>query len=102
VRTVYVTTGSEVEARAIARTLLEERLIACANILPRMQSLYRWEGDVQEDEEVAMLLKTHAKLVEGVVARVEALHAYDVPCVVAWPVDVGAYAYLAWVRAETA
>ncbi len=101
VRTVYVTTGSDLEARAIARALLEERLIACANILPNMRSLYRWEGGVQEDEEVAMLLKTRAELVERVVARVEALHTYDVPCVVVWPIDAGADDYLAWVRAET-
>lgn len=101
VRTVYVTTEDAAAARSIARILLEENLIACANVLPAVGSLYCWRGEVREDEEVAMLLKTRADLVEAVVARVEALHAYEVPCVVAWPVDAGASAYLDWVRSET-
>lgn len=97
----YVTCPSREEALAIARQLLAERLIACANLLPGMVSIYRWEGAVQEDDEVVLILKTRAELTEQVAERVRALHSYTCPCVAVLPVTGGNPAYLDWLLAET-
>lgn len=99
---VYVTTGSEPEAERIAAKLIEERLAACANILPGMRSVYRWQGRVTTDSECVLLLKTRADLVEAVTERVRALHSYDVPCVVSWALGGGNPAFLDWIGDETA
>jgi len=101
-RTIYVTAADEDQAADLARALLERGLIACANLLPRARSLYLWNGEVQDDHEVAMLLKTRNDRVEELVVAVERLHPYDVPCVVAWPIVAGSEAYLDWVRESCA
>ena len=77
-------------------------LVACVNVVPGIQSIYRWEGSVQEDAEVMLLMKTPAARVAALTARVEALHPYDVSEVLAVPVAAGSARYLDWVRAETA
>lgn len=100
-RTVYVTAADEEQAATLARALLERRLIACANLLPGTRSFYRWDGAVRDEGEVVMLLKTSSARVDAVVAAVEELHPYDVPCVVVWPIETGARAYLDWVVAES-
>ena len=99
---VYVTAGSVEEADGIARALVGERLAACANLFPGMRSVYRWKGEVTADDEVAMILKTRADLVDRLVARVNELHGYDCPCVVAWPIAAGNPAFLDWIAEETA
>lgn len=88
-------------AERIARTLLEERLIACANLLPGVTSLYRWQGQVQRDGEVMMLLKTRRSRVEALGVRLAELHPYDVPELIAVTLEAGLPSYLAWVRDET-
>ncbi len=80
--------------------LLEERLVACANVVPGITSIYRWEGEVHEEAEVLVVLKTRASLVPTLIARVEELHPYDVPEVLALPVLAGYDPYLEWVRNE--
>lgn len=97
---LYVTCGSVNEARMIARTMVDERLIACANMFGGMQSIYRWQDKVVEDDEVVLLLKTSADRVDGVIARVRELHSYDVPCVVELPLARGNESYLDWIVAE--
>lgn len=99
---IYVTVPSREEARKIADALVGERLAACANILGEMTSVYWWEGAMQEDKEVALILKTEEALVERLTARVKALHSYAVPCVVALPIKAGNPDYLAWIGKETA
>lgn len=99
---LYVTCGSLDEARAIASALVAERLAACANILSGMRSLFRWEGAVQEEEEVVLILKTAAARVPAATARVRALHSYDVPCVVEIALGRGNANFLDWIAAETA
>jgi len=99
--TLYATTETEEEARRIAKTLVEERLVACANILPRGRSVYRWEGSVVEEGETYMLLKTRSDLAEMAVARLKALHSYEVPCIAVWPWAGGLAAYANWVATET-
>ena len=98
---LYVTCGSREEALKIGRALVEERLAACANVLAPHTAIYRWEGALQEDAEIGLLLKTRRALVDRATARVKALHGYTVPCVVAFPVVGGNPDFLAWIGTET-
>src|SRR5512139_2849116 len=98
---VLVTTPSPERAAEIARTLVEERLAACGNVVPGIRSIYRWEGKVQDDAEALLLLKTTRARFDALRERVLALHPYDVPEVIALPVEDGTERYLAWIAAET-
>ena len=89
-------------AERIARVLVEERAAACANIVPGVVSVYRWEGEVQRDDEVLVVMKTTEDAFEVLRARAVELHPYDVPEVLALPVQAGHAPYLDWVRGETA
>jgi len=100
-RFVYMTTGSLEEARRIGRTLVEERLAACVNILDGMHSLYWWEGAVQDEPETVLIAKTRADLLERLTERVRALHSDTCPCVVALPIEGGNPAFLQWIGEET-
>ena len=94
---IYVAHPELEAARALGRKLVEEGLAACANILPGMRSVYRWQGQVEEASEVVMILKTRADLLPDVQARVRAEHPYECPCVAAVPVAGGDPGYLAWI-----
>jgi periplasmic divalent cation tolerance protein len=98
----YITAGSREEALQIGRALVEERLAACANLIEGVTSIYRWQGEIQEDAEVALFVKTRMDLVPRLTERVVALHSYDCPCVVALPIEGGNQAFLDWITAETA
>jgi periplasmic divalent cation tolerance protein len=98
---IYCTTATRDEALLIGRTVVEERLAACANVLDGMTSVYRWEGVVRQDAEAVLLLKTRGDLAARVIERVRDLHSYDCPCVVAWPIAAGNADYLQWIRDET-
>ncbi len=90
---VYTTVGSAEDARALARTLLAEKLIVCANIGQPHTALYVQGGDVNESQEASLLCKTHRALLDRTVARTEALHPYDSPVVTGWNADAaGAFA----------
>lgn len=99
---LYVTCSSADEAQAIARTLVTERLAACANILGKMRSFYWWEGQVQDETEVALILKTRRALSVAATQRIKDLHAYDCPCVVALDIQGGNRDFLNWIVNETA
>ena len=98
---VYVTTGSRAEAAKIGRTIVKERLAACANVVPEIASFYWWEGTVQEDSEASLILKTRRELTENVIRRVKELHSYDCPCVVSFPIAGGNIDFLNWIIKET-
>jgi len=98
VLSVYVTAASRDEADKIAGAVVEERLAACANIFPGVQSVYRWQGKVERAEECALVIKTTAEGFAALEARVKELHSYECPCIVAWPVVAGNAEYLEWVR----
>ncbi len=98
---VYVTAGDAEEAQRIGRTVVSERLAACANILPGMTSIYWWEGAVREGSEAVVILKTTESRVAALIARVKALHSYDCPCIEVLPVTAGHTPYLEWVARET-
>ena len=99
---LYVTAESEDQARALGRALVERRLAACANVIPRTTAIYRWEGEVREEGEAVLLVKTRADLVDAVTEAVNSLHSYDCPCVLALPVSGGSRAFLDWIAEETA
>ena len=99
---VFVTCPNRRAAERIGRTLVEEHLAACANILQGLTSIYRWEGKVCRDPEVLVLLKTRRSCFPALAHRVRELHPYSVPEIVALPVALGSPAYLAWVAASTA
>lgn len=82
----------------LARTLVDERLVACVNVLPPMQSIYRWEGKVEETAEHQLVMKTTADRVEALKARMMELHPYDVPELLVLPIADGGEPYLRWVR----
>jgi periplasmic divalent cation tolerance protein len=98
---LLLTAPDEETGRRIARTLVEERLAACVNVLPRVHSVYRWKGAVEEAAEVMLIAKTRAERAAALAARVRALHPYELPEVLALPVTGGSQAYLRWVVAES-
>ncbi|HEX8366840.1 MAG TPA: divalent-cation tolerance protein CutA [Allosphingosinicella sp.] len=100
--TVYATFASDEEARRIGRVCVEERLAACVNVLGAIRSIYRWQGGIEEAGEVAALFKTTEERAEELIARIAALHSYDVPAAVVWPIAAATSAYEEWVRAECA
>ena len=89
------------QARRIGTTLVEERLIACANLVPGVTSIYRWNGGVQVDGEVLIIMKTRRALVPRLKERLPQLHPYEVPELVVTPVVDGLGPYCRWVRDET-
>src|SRR5688572_28357499 len=86
------------EAERIGRQMVGERLAACVNILGPCRSIYRWQGAVENADEVAAVFKTTRAMADTLIARVAALHSYDVPCVVQWPVDKLIASYAEWVE----
>lgn len=94
---VLSTIGVDADAAALARTLVEERLAACVNVLPPMQSIYRWQGHVESAEERQLVIKTTPAQVEALKARLVALHSYDTPEFLVLDA-AGSDAYLAWLR----
>lgn len=88
-------------AARIARALVEERLAACVNRVPGLASVYRWQGEIHEDSEVLLLIKTRGELFESLRARLVALHPHDVPEVIALDIAAGHAPYLEWLRTET-
>lgn len=98
---IYVTVPTEEAATMMARAVVEDRLAACANILPGMRSIYHWQGDIQQAREVVLIFKTRSSLFQAVETRVKELHPYTTPCIVALPVEQGHPGYLDWILAET-
>jgi len=95
---VYAIFASAEEAERIGRAVVEERLAACINILSPVRSIYRWKGAIEQADEVAAILKTTAAGADTLMTRIAALHSYDVPCVVTWPLDKVLGSYAEWVE----
>lgn len=98
---IYITAADAAEAKALGRALVEARLVACANVLPGITPIYRWKGQIEEGEEVALIAKTRSELVDRVVELISARHSYECPCVIAVPIAAGNPAFLDWIAAET-
>lgn len=95
---VFSTCANRKEAQKIARAIVEDRLAACVQLLPPIQSIYRWQGNVEQSREVLMLFKTTAAQFPALEKRIAELHSYDTPEIIAVPVVAGAEKYLAWLR----
>jgi len=99
---LLITTAPADAAPTIARALLEAKLIACANLIPAVRSLYWWEGAIQDDAEVVMLMECRAEAAAEAVVALERSHPYDVPKILVVAPDAVTLPYLAWLRASTA
>ena len=98
---LYATAPDAEVAAALARTLVEERLIACGNVLPGVRSVYRWEGAVTEESEAVLLCKTTADRADAALARLAELHPYEVPAITRFDAAGALPAFAAWVGEET-
>lgn len=98
---ILSTVPTDERGEALARTLVEERLVACVNLCAASTSVYRWKGRVERDQEQLLVMKTRRTLIEAVRERLHQLHPYDLPEFVVVAVEAASAAYLAWVSAET-
>lgn len=98
---VYITCKDREEAKRIGETMVKEKLAACANVIPGMNSIFHWEGKLEKAKECVLLLKTKKELMEKLTERVKQLHSYEVPCIIALPVVAGNPDYLEWIEKET-
>jgi len=95
---VFMTASNREEAMKIVRTLLEERLIACGNIVDSVSSLFWWKGEIEEEKEVLVIMKSNKKLFKKLPKRVKELHSYDVPEILVLPIVDGSSSYLEWLK----
>lgn len=98
VRLFYITCPTQEVSQSIATTLLKEGLIACANILPHMESLYSWEDKITSTQEAVLILKSTKDLADRVMSRVSSMHPYNTPCILVLPVEKGHEAYIKWLK----
>ena len=97
----YVTARDMEEAKRIGETIVREKLAACANIIPSMESIYWWKGNIENDKETVILLKTKKLLAGKLIKRVKELHSYETPCVDIIPVAQGNKDYFRWIEEVT-
>jgi periplasmic divalent cation tolerance protein len=96
-----VTVGNSQEALSIARTLVEEHLVACVNLISRIRSIYRWKGEICDDEEQLLIMKTPSHLFPALQSRIRELHSYEVPEIISFSISEGLPEYLNWVIEST-
>jgi periplasmic divalent cation tolerance protein len=101
VTVVYSTIDDIKDARKIAHTLVEEQLVACVNIIPSVESIYRWKGKVEFAAEVVLIAKTVEENVVRTIRRIKELHSYDVPDIIVLPIVGGHKEYLEYIKRET-
>ncbi|MFK7823177.1 MAG: divalent-cation tolerance protein CutA [Oligoflexales bacterium] len=97
---IYITCKDASEAKLIARNLVQEKLIACANILGPINSVYEWDGNICEEEEYVVLLKTCQSKYDTTVSEIKNLHSYDIPCIIQLPIERGNESYLNWITKQ--
>lgn len=98
---VFITARDDDEAATLARVLVKERLAACVNIVRNVRSIYSWQGKIEDDSEVLMLVKTRHRLFESLYAKVKELHSYDLPEAIGIPITAGSEDYLKWIQDST-
>lgn len=98
---VYITAPNEDEAARIAKAIVEERLAGCVNIVKGIRSIYSWQGKIEDESEVLMIVKTREELFESLSRRVKELHSYTVPEIIAIPIIDGSGDYLNWLKEVT-
>jgi periplasmic divalent cation tolerance protein len=98
---VYVTSSKEEEAFQIGRAVVEDGLAACVNIIPQISSIYRWKGEICEDHELLLIIKTRREMYKPLELRIKELHSYEVPEIIAVGVSDGSESYIKWIREST-
>ncbi|XP_010272940.1 PREDICTED: protein CutA 1, chloroplastic-like isoform X1 [Nelumbo nucifera] len=98
---VYVTVPNREAGRKLAESIIKEKLAACVNIVPGIESLYRWQGEIHQDSEELLIIKTREPLLEALTEHVRANHEYEVPEVIALPIKGGSLKYLEWLKNST-
>ena len=98
---VYITAPSEEEGAKIARVLVEERLAGCVNIVPEIRSIYTWQGKIEDEKEVLLIVKTRLKLFTALKSKVLNMHSYSVPEIIALPIVDGSEEYIKWLKDVT-
>jgi periplasmic divalent cation tolerance protein len=97
---IYMTAKDKEEARDIGRHLVESRLAACVNILDSMNSMYVWQGELQDETEAVVMAKTTQAIAPKLIAAVKARHSYDCPCIVALPIEDGNPDFIEWIAGQ--
>ena len=98
---VYITAPTVEDAQSLARSLVKEKLAACVNIIPGIQSIYQWNDAIETDQELLLICKSRTERFDSLKKRVQALHPYDVPEIISIPIQNGSEPYLNWVRDNT-
>lgn len=98
---IYSTIDDIKDARRIATTLIEEQLVACVNIIPKIESIYRWKGKIENDEEIIIIAKTVDKNVKKTIQRIKQIHTYELPDIIVIPIIGGLKEYLDYINNET-
>ncbi|MBI2338952.1 MAG: divalent-cation tolerance protein CutA [Deltaproteobacteria bacterium] len=98
---IYITCSNRAEADKIGRALVEEHLAACVNIIDGMNSIYWWEGKIEEGKETVLIAKTKETVVKKLIEKVKSLHSYSCPCIVSLAVEDGNSDFLKWIEKET-
>ena len=96
---VLMTTSNKEEAVKIVRNLLEERLIACANVIDHVSSFFWWKEKIEEEKEVLVIMKSHQKFFKNLSNKIKELHSYEIPEILALPIVEGSQSYLDWMKA---
>ena len=97
---VYITTSGEEESKEIGRNIVEERLAGCVNIIPTIKSLYWWKGEIEDDNESILIVKTKVSNIENIIKRVKEIHSYKNPAILAIPIIEGSNEYLDYLDGE--
>lgn len=101
VSVIYSTINDVIEAKRIANILVEEKLVACVNIIPNIHSIYRWKGKIESDDEYVIIAKTNEPNIKNVIKRIKSLHTYELPDIIVLPVIDGFKEYLEYIKNET-
>ncbi|MDJ0625818.1 MAG: divalent-cation tolerance protein CutA [Candidatus Caenarcaniphilales bacterium] len=99
-KAVYITCKDKAEAKKIAKSLLKNKLIACANIYDHVSSYYNWKGSIQKDKEAIFICKTKEEFVERIIKVIRDLHSYECPCILVFPIEIGNPEFLTWINQQ--
>lgn len=97
---IFITTANDNEATVIAELLLNKRRIACVNVVPKINSIFWWKGNIEREEEKLLIIKTKASALQEIIALVKSVHSYEVPEIIALPIIGGNEDYLRWILKE--
>ncbi|MFH1540586.1 MAG: divalent-cation tolerance protein CutA [Elusimicrobiota bacterium] len=98
---IFVTAANKKEAKKIAECVVNERLVACANIVKKIESIYWWQGKIEKSQEVLLIMKTHLRQAKKLIKKIKSLHSYTVPEIIFLPIIDGNRDYLKWIEKET-